>query len=76
MENDNLMQLFLDQLLSVIQGNKMTNGVAFSGHIVIKNKPSNAEDVSSIPTQETNIPHATGQVNCTLQLRTDIAKNK
>ena len=74
MENDNLMQLFLDQLLSVIQGIKMTKGVAFSGHLVIKNT-FNAEDVSSIPTQETKIPHATGQLNCTLQLRTDQNKN-
>ena len=54
----------------------MTNGVAFSGHPVIKNKSSNAEDMSSIPSRETKIPHATGQLNCTLQLRTDIAKNK
>ena len=76
MENDNLMQLFLDQLLSVIQSITMTNGVAFSGRPVIKNKPSNAEDLSSIPSQETKIPHAIGQLNCTLQLRTDIAKNK
>ena len=76
MENDNLMQLFLDQLLSVIQSITMTNGVAFSGRPVIKNNPSNSEDVSSIPSQETKIPHAIGQLNCTLQLRTDIAKNK
>ena len=55
MENDNLMQLFLDQLLSVIQGIKMTNGVAFSGHLVIKNKPFNAEDVSSIPSPRIKI---------------------
>ena len=30
---------------------------------VIKNLPSNAGDMSSVPSQGTKIPHATGQLN-------------
>ena len=35
----------------------------FPGGPVVKNPPSNAEDVGSIPGQGTKIPHATGQLN-------------
>ena len=38
----------------------------FPGDPVIKNLPSNAGDMGSIPGQETKIPHATGQLSpCT-----------
>ena len=35
----------------------------FPGGSVVKNLPSNAGDVGSIPDQGTNIPHATGQLS-------------
>ena len=35
----------------------------FPGGPVVKNPPSNAEDVGSIPSQRTKIPHATGQLS-------------
>ena len=35
----------------------------FPGGPVIKNPPSNAGDVGSIPGQEAKIPHATGQIS-------------
>ena len=34
----------------------------FTGGPVVKNPPSNAGDLGSIPGQETKIPHATGQL--------------
>ena len=40
----------------------------FPGGLVVKNLPSNAGDVSSIPGQGTKIPHAVGQLSpCTLE---------
>ena len=35
----------------------------FPGGPVVKNPPSNAGDVDSIPDRETKIPHATGQLS-------------
>ena len=35
----------------------------FPGEPVVKNLPSNAGDVGSIPGQGTKIPHASGQLN-------------
>ena len=59
---------------------------------MIKNTPSNAEDVNKVPGWETKVLHATGQVSpqatareecahlkeisCVLQLRPNAAKNK
>ena len=40
----------------------------FPGSPVVKNPPSNAEDVGLIPGQETKIPHAMGQLCCMWQL--------
>ena len=35
----------------------------FPGGPVVKNLPSNAGDIGSIPHQETKIPHAVGQLS-------------
>ena len=35
----------------------------FPGGPVVKNSPSNAEEVGSIPGQETKIPYAVGQLS-------------
>ena len=35
----------------------------FPGGLVVKNPPSNAGDMGSIPGQGTRIPHAAGQVS-------------
>ena len=55
----------------------------FPGGPGVKNPPSSAGDVGSIPGRETKIPHAAGQLNPQasttekpVQLRPDAAKNK
>ena len=35
----------------------------FPGGPVVKNPPSDAEDVGSVPSQRTKIPHVTGQLS-------------
>ena len=42
---------------------QLTKWQDFPGGPVVKNPPSNAGDVGSIPGQGTKIPHATGQLS-------------
>ena len=37
---------------------------------MVKNPPSNAEDIGSIPSQRTKIPHATGQLSPQATMKT------
>ena len=43
---------------------------------VVKNPPSNAGDVGSIPGQGTKIPHATGQLSLCATTRQPVLCNK
>ena len=48
----------------------------FPGGPVVKNQPSNAGDLGSIPGQGTKIPHAIGLLSPHTTPRPDAAKNK
>ena len=46
-----------------LSSDKKTQSWDFPGGPVVKNQPSNAGDVGSIPGQGTKIPHAAGQLS-------------
>ena len=56
------------QYISIYKTKTWKFSWVFPGGPVVKNLPSNSEDVNSIPGQETKIPHAL------VQWRTDIVK--
>ena len=56
------------QYISIYKTKTWKFSWVFPGGPVVKNLPSNSEDVNSIPDQETKIPHAL------VQWRTDIVK--
>ena len=48
----------------------------FSGGLVVKNPPSNAGDMGSIPGWRTKIPHAERQLSLCVSVKTQHRQNK